>query len=134
MPDSKSTAGPTSTPFPAPIVLGPGTAVCRSACTVLWEDGASHPSSRRGHCVRDILDKRYRLRGWYKLPYGVYDAVEHEARFLDRRFFDLLMKCDDAPLTIMLDGAFAYAPGQDRWDIHYVQEVPSSLRTNGWAC
>ncbi|MBR3314669.1 MAG: hypothetical protein IKG18_11080 [Atopobiaceae bacterium] len=72
--------------------------------------------------------------GWYKLLYGVYDAVEHEARFLDRRFFDLLMKCDDAPLTIMLDGAFAYAPGQDRWDIHYLQEVPSTLRTNGWTC
>ncbi|MBR3159722.1 MAG: hypothetical protein IKF14_11580 [Atopobiaceae bacterium] len=73
------------------------------------------------------LDKRYRRRGWHKLPYGVYDAVEHEARFLDRRFFDLLMKCDAAPLTIMLDGAFAYAPGQDRWDIHYVRESALDL-------
>lgn len=46
--------------------------------------------------MKYILDKRYRLRGWYKLPYGVYDTEEHEARFLDRRFYDLVMQCDAA--------------------------------------
>ena len=46
--------------------------------------------------MRYILDKRYRLRGWYKLPYGVYDTEDHEARFLDRRYYDLIMQCDAA--------------------------------------
>ena len=46
--------------------------------------------------MRYVLDRRYRLRGWYKLPYGLYDTQEHEARFIDRHFYDLLMKCDAA--------------------------------------
>lgn len=46
--------------------------------------------------MKYILDKRYRLRGWYKLPCGVYDMQAHEARFFDRRFYDLIMQCDAA--------------------------------------
>ena len=43
-----------------------------------------------------ILDRRYRLRGWYKLPCGVYDTENFEAHFLDRHYYDLLMRCDAA--------------------------------------
>ena len=46
--------------------------------------------------MKYILDKRYRLRGWHKLPCGVYDTEDHEARFLDRHYYDLLMQCDAA--------------------------------------
>lgn len=46
--------------------------------------------------MRYILDRRYRLRGWYRLPCGVYDTKEYRARFLDQRYYDLLLQCDAA--------------------------------------
>lgn len=46
--------------------------------------------------MKFVLDKRYRLRGWYKLPYGVYDTQKYEARFFDRHAYDLIMRCDAA--------------------------------------
>ena len=44
--------------------------------------------------MRYILDKRYRFRGWYRLPYGIYDTAEHKAKFFSPEIYDLLLKCD----------------------------------------
>lgn len=41
-----------------------------------------------------ILDKRYRLRGWYKLPTGLYDTVQRQAVFFEPQSYDLLLKCN----------------------------------------
>ena len=44
--------------------------------------------------MRYILDKRYRFRGWYRLPYGIYDTWEHKAKFLPPDLYDLVLQCD----------------------------------------
>ena len=43
-----------------------------------------------------ILNERYRLRGWYKLPNGLFDTWKKEAEFPEQGVFLLLMKCDGA--------------------------------------
>ena len=44
--------------------------------------------------MRYILDPRYRFRGWYKLPGGIFDTVTKSARFPAKEVFLLLLKCD----------------------------------------
>lgn len=46
--------------------------------------------------MKYILDRRYRLRGWHKLPTGVYDAQKHTARFFSPEYYRLLLRCDAA--------------------------------------
>jgi radical SAM protein with 4Fe4S-binding SPASM domain len=41
-----------------------------------------------------ILNPRYLLRGWYKLPTGLYDSLRKEARFFTKDNYKLLMRCD----------------------------------------
>ena len=36
--------------------------------------------------MKYVLESRYRLRGWYKLPTGLYDSEEHAARFFLRNY------------------------------------------------
>ena len=43
---------------------------------------------------RYIIDKRYRLRGWYKLPTGLYDTARRQAVFFDPQFYELLLQCN----------------------------------------
>lgn len=43
-----------------------------------------------------ILNERYRLRGWYKLPNGLFDTWKKEAEFPEQGVYLLLMKCDGA--------------------------------------
>ncbi|MBQ9251292.1 MAG: radical SAM protein [Clostridia bacterium] len=43
-----------------------------------------------------MIDPRYRLRGWHKLPTGLYDAQKHEAQFFAPDLYKLLLKCDAA--------------------------------------
>ena len=40
------------------------------------------------------LDRRYRFRGWYGAPYGIYDTKEHKASFFGESLYRLLMRCD----------------------------------------
>ncbi len=44
--------------------------------------------------MRYILSDRYRFRGWYKLPTGIFDIFRKEAFFLDKERYLLLLKCD----------------------------------------
>lgn len=44
--------------------------------------------------MRYILNERYRLRGWYKLPTGLYDTEMKKAVFPDRETYLLLLRCD----------------------------------------
>ena len=46
--------------------------------------------------MKYILDSRYRLRGWYKLPGGLYDNWKKEAVFPENNAYLLLLKCDGA--------------------------------------
>ena len=41
-----------------------------------------------------ILNERYRLRGWQKVPYAVFDTVSKSPAFLSRERFSLIAKCD----------------------------------------
>lgn len=45
---------------------------------------------------RYIIEKRYRLRGWYKLPYGLYDTARRQAAFFGPQRYELLLKCNAA--------------------------------------
>ena len=44
--------------------------------------------------ARYIIDKIYRLRGWYKLPTGLYDTNQRTAVFFDSQIYELLLNCD----------------------------------------
>ena len=44
--------------------------------------------------MRYILDRRYRFRGWYGAPYGIYDTRERTASFFGEDLYRLLMRCD----------------------------------------
>ena len=46
--------------------------------------------------MRYVLNERYRLRGWYKLPTGVFDTLQKQANFLPPNEYRLLLKCDGA--------------------------------------
>ena len=46
--------------------------------------------------MKYIIDPRYRLRGWHKLPTGLYDAKKHEAQFFAPDLYRLLLQCDAA--------------------------------------
>ncbi len=46
--------------------------------------------------MRYILDGRYRFRGWYGVPYGIYGTKEHRAVFFREGPYRLLMRCDAA--------------------------------------
>lgn len=46
--------------------------------------------------TRYILNDRYRFRGWYKLPAGLFDTYRKEAFFPDNESYLLLLKCDGA--------------------------------------
>ncbi len=46
--------------------------------------------------MKYILDRRYRLRGWPKLPTGLYDTQQHEAQFFAPESYRLLLHCDAA--------------------------------------
>ena len=46
--------------------------------------------------MKFILDRRFRLRGWHKLPTGVYDARDRTARFYEPELYRLLLFCDAA--------------------------------------
>lgn len=44
--------------------------------------------------MRYVLNERYRFRGWYKLPTGLFDIYRKEAFFLNKDRYLLLLKCD----------------------------------------
>ena len=44
--------------------------------------------------MKYILDRRYRLRGWHKLPTGLYDTRQYEAQFFAPESYRLLLHCD----------------------------------------
>lgn len=44
--------------------------------------------------MKYILDRRYRLRGWYKLPYGLFDTFKKTAKFYEADEYRLILKCD----------------------------------------
>ena len=44
--------------------------------------------------MRYILDRRYRFRGWFGAPYGIYDTQERSASFFSEDLYRLLMRCD----------------------------------------
>ena len=46
--------------------------------------------------MRYILNERFRLRGWYKLPSGLFDNVRKTPVFLDKEDYLVLLKCDGA--------------------------------------
>lgn len=46
--------------------------------------------------ARYVLDEQYRLRGWYKLPRGLYSIREKKAEFLPKDDYLFLLKCDGA--------------------------------------
>ena len=46
--------------------------------------------------MRYILNRSFRLRGWYKLPMGLFDARQKKAVFFLKRQYLLLLKCDGA--------------------------------------
>lgn len=41
-----------------------------------------------------VLDKRFRLRGWKKVPYALFDTEAKEPVFIDKKKFSLISKCD----------------------------------------
>ena len=43
-----------------------------------------------------VLNRQYRLRGWYKLPMGVYSVRNRKAFFMQKEDFLFLLKCDGA--------------------------------------
>ena len=43
-----------------------------------------------------ILEKPYRLRGWYKLPFGLFSMNRRKAVFLPKEDYLFLLKCDGA--------------------------------------
>lgn len=47
-------------------------------------------------CMKYILDERFRFRGWYKKPTGIYDTRRKEAFFPDADSYLTLLKCDGA--------------------------------------
>ena len=42
-----------------------------------------------------ILNERYRLRGWQKVPYAVYDAAKKTPVFLSKEKFNILARCNN---------------------------------------
>ena len=46
--------------------------------------------------MKYILDRRYRLRGWHKLPTGLYDTQQHDAQFFSPESYRLLLNCNGA--------------------------------------
>lgn len=44
--------------------------------------------------MKYVLDERYRLRGWEKLPFALFDSVTRRTEFYDKNQFMLLMRCD----------------------------------------
>ena len=46
--------------------------------------------------TRYVLSEPYRLRGWYKLPMGLYSTVDRKAIFASKEDYLLLLKCDGA--------------------------------------
>lgn len=44
--------------------------------------------------ARYLLSPRYVLRGWKKLPFGLYDTAAHSCDFYNKEQFKLLMRCD----------------------------------------
>lgn len=44
--------------------------------------------------MRYLLNRRFRFRGWHKLPTGLYDAQDHKAQFFPPDLYRLLLKCD----------------------------------------
>ena len=44
--------------------------------------------------TRFILDERYALRGWDKLPFALVDSANGRAEFFREEQFMLLMDCD----------------------------------------
>ena len=44
--------------------------------------------------MKYILNERYILRGWQRLPYGVMNNGTKEVQFVKKEFFDFLLKCD----------------------------------------
>ena len=46
--------------------------------------------------MRYILEERFRLRGWYKAPTGLFDTARKAAIFLKREDYLLLLRCDGA--------------------------------------
>lgn len=46
--------------------------------------------------ARYILEKPYRLRGWYKLPFGLFSMNRRKALFLPKEDYLFLLKCDGA--------------------------------------
>ncbi len=46
--------------------------------------------------MRYILNARYRLRGWEKVPCGLHDTARHETIFMPTEVYQLLLKLDGA--------------------------------------
>ena len=46
--------------------------------------------------MKYVLNPRYRLRGWYKSPTGLFDTATKEAQFFTKDDYILLMQCDGA--------------------------------------
>ena len=46
--------------------------------------------------MKYLLSRRYRFRGWYGAPYGIYDTKAHSALFFDEALYRVLMRCDAA--------------------------------------
>lgn len=85
--------------------------------------------------MRYILNKQYRLRGWYKLPTGVFDMTQRKAVFFEPSLYKLLLKCnadhdfDEAALTDkeknflqkLLDEGIIREAG--KWDILFPEQL-----------
>ena len=41
-----------------------------------------------------ILNERYRLRGWHKVPYVIFDTTTKSTLFLSKDKFSLIAKCN----------------------------------------
>ena len=44
--------------------------------------------------MKYVLKRQYRLRGWHKLPTGLYDSIKHEAQFFSPDLYKLILQCD----------------------------------------
>ena len=44
--------------------------------------------------IRYILDRSYKLRGWYRLPCGVVGGSAREPLFIDQNYYKFLLLCD----------------------------------------
>ena len=44
--------------------------------------------------MRYLLSPRYCLRGWDKLPFGLYDTARYKCDFFSKEQFKLIMRCD----------------------------------------